>query len=98
MNSRKGDRHKYRLYKCDLCGLYHITTPTKTRPYKDIKRDKYPIIVGEKKKQAKPVNIPVIPVKKPNNWGGYATERMIDPQTARALKQLVENRKYLEPK
>lgn len=28
MNSRKG-RHQYRLYKCDKCGNFHITTITK---------------------------------------------------------------------
>lgn len=49
MNGRKG-RHRYRLYKCDKCGMFHITTITKnlTTPKKI---DKYPIKIEKVKKE-----------------------------------------------
>lgn len=34
MNKRSSRKHKYRPYKCDNCGKFHLTTTTKLRPWK----------------------------------------------------------------
>jgi hypothetical protein len=38
----RNHKHKFRVYECPICGLYHITTITKKilRPFK---KNKYPI-------------------------------------------------------
>jgi hypothetical protein len=39
--------HKYSVYKCLLCGYFHITTTTK-RKLRPTRKDKYPIEIPAK--------------------------------------------------
>jgi hypothetical protein len=89
LNSKRG-RHKYKLYKCDHCGHYHITTITKNlRTPK--KMEKYPIkyepVVKRKEKQNPPQK------KKQFAPDKYVinSAKMITPQQAAVLKQIIEN-------
>lgn len=90
MNSRKG-RHKYRLYPCDLCGNFHITTITKNlrTPKKD---KKYPMKISEQgssKIKDVPKSQPISRVSHPEKQT-LSTEKMISQEQAKFLKKLIE--------
>lgn len=44
---QRNRRHKFSMYKCQLCGYYHITTVTK-RTLRPNRKDKYPIEIPSK--------------------------------------------------
>src|ERR1700755_1830771 len=92
MNSRRG-RHKYRLYKCDKCGDFHIATVTKnlTTPKR---MNKYPLNL-ERQGSSKIKDVPEmggIPKqsKPPTHQRELATEKLISKQQADALKKIIE--------
>lgn len=58
-----GSKHKYRIYKCPYCEMFHISTITKkVLQTRSKKFDKYPIKVEVKKENKMP---PVNPNKNP---------------------------------
>lgn len=90
MNRRKG-RHKYKLYKCEKCGNFHITTITKNLfiPKKD---KKYPLKMesqGSSKIKNVPGNGAIIRVTHPEQQQLH-TSKMITKLQADILKQIIE--------
>lgn len=94
MNRRKG-RHKYSLYKCNLCGMYHVTTITK-KALTPKKINKYRIDPSEKGKSIKIENVPgMAPIprqSKPakDSFQKPATQKLISKEQAEALKKIID--------
>lgn len=92
LSKRKNKKHKFKLYKCDFCGFFHITTIN--RPLKDghQKHEKYPFKIGKKQDKLPDVN----PNNKSNllQWNPtpqwfQARQPLLTPLQAEILKHKV---------
>lgn len=92
LRQRKGMRHTYALYKCQFCGLYHVTTKTKINR-KEKGEYKYPVYVDDKK-PAKKFTPPPIPKKLKPNPEKLSTDKIMTKEQAQLLKKLVNANKY----
>lgn len=88
INLRRKGRHTYALYKCDVCGGFHITTTTKKRVGKT-EVEKFEIeesLLPKKKKYVpNPPHVPKNSVPKQT----ITTGRFMTKETADALKRLI---------
>ena len=48
----RNKRHKFSMYKCPICGLYHITTVTK-KTLRPNRKEKYPIEIPQREQKTK---------------------------------------------
>lgn len=90
LNSRK-DGHKYRLYKCEHCGFFHVTTATKYLR-KDAKKGdlKYPIKIEPAKKELSvPAMKPIVGISSGKVERPLTTSKVISKDQALFLKQLI---------
>jgi hypothetical protein len=90
LNGKKKGRHKHRLYKCDLCGNFHITTITKNLR---TPKDKYPMKMerqGSSKIKNVPAMKPLIQGKKKEDQK-LTTGKMMTKEQADALKRIINS-------
>lgn len=94
--SKKHKKQKFRVYKCDLCGFFHLTTLTKKKKHlRSSKRkiDKYPVKmpspIPANKRFVQPVGKNIVVHQK----GDYSTGKILTKEMADALKQMIENNK-----
>lgn len=91
--NQRGDRHRCRLYKCPICGNYHLTTATKTLKKGQGRKRKYPINPDQKGKSIKFENVPAqkpLPRTTKPYHQQLATQKLLTKEQAEALKKVID--------
>jgi hypothetical protein len=83
-------KQKYRIYKCNECGLFHLSTIHKST-LNQARNTKYPMKVTSIHYEIKQKQVRRIPKKLKQIAGNIATSKLISSEMAEKLKLLFTN-------